>query len=112
MGLAIPIPFLPDHVVCLTLLARLHLPDTDAPSCVDLAKEMLREVLAMFPDRPIVLIGDGAYSAQGLLADLDARAVRGTDARGCGDRRSHAAGADTWQAWSKAQEGTAAAQPA
>src|SRR5262249_42921359 len=42
-------------------------------SCVDLAAEMLAEILRGFPDRQIVLIGDGAYAAQGLLGDLAPR---------------------------------------
>jgi DDE superfamily endonuclease len=74
LGLAIPIPLAPDRILCLPLRARLHLPGKDAPSCVALAKEMLGEILAQFPDRRVVLIGDGAYAAQGLLGDLDRRA--------------------------------------
>jgi hypothetical protein len=70
LGLAIPIPFCPDQILCLPLLARLHLPGEGSPSCVDLAAEMLTEILRWFPDRQIVLIGDGAYAAHGLLGDL------------------------------------------
>ena len=73
MGLAIPIPFCPDQILCLPLLARLHLPDKGSPSCVDLAAEMLAEILQRFPDRQIVLVGDGAYAANGLLGELDSR---------------------------------------
>jgi hypothetical protein len=73
MGLAIPIPFCPDQILCLPLLARLHLPSKGAPSCVALAAEMLTEILRRFPDRRIVLIGDGAYAAGGLLGTLDSR---------------------------------------
>src|SRR5664280_2161072 len=61
LGLAIPIPFCPDQILCLPLLARLHLPGKGSPSCVDLAAEMLSEILHRFPDRQVVLIGDGAY---------------------------------------------------
>ena len=57
MGLAIPIPFCPDQILCLPLLARLHLPDKGSPSCVDLAAEMLAEILQRFPERQIVLVG-------------------------------------------------------
>jgi len=70
LGLAIPIPFCPDPILCLPLSARLHLPGAGSPSCVDLAAEMLGEILGWFPDRPIVLIGDGAYAAHGLLGNL------------------------------------------
>jgi DDE superfamily endonuclease len=73
LGLAIPIPFCPDQILCLPLSARLHLPGDAAPSCVDLAAEMLGEILRWFPDRQIILIGDGAYAAHGLLGDLDPR---------------------------------------
>src|SRR5262249_24434138 len=73
LGLAIPIPFFPDQILCLPLLARLHLPGQGSPSCVDVAAEMLGEILPWFPDRQIVLIGDGAYAAQGLLGDLNPR---------------------------------------
>jgi DDE superfamily endonuclease len=73
LGLAIPIPFFPDQILCLPLLARLHLPGPAAPSCVDLAAEMLGVVLHWFPERQIILIGDGAYAANGLLGSLDRR---------------------------------------
>ena len=73
MGLAIPIPLSPEQILCLPLSARLHLPGEANPSGVDLAAEMLAEVLRWFPDRQIVLIGDGGYEGHGLLADLDPR---------------------------------------
>lgn len=73
MGLAIPIPMRPDHIICLPLLARLHLPGEGASTCVELAAEMLAEALKWFPDRQVVLIGDGAYAAHGLLGKLDPR---------------------------------------
>ena len=73
LGLAIPIPLVPDQILCLPLLARLHLPGAGSPSCVDLAAEMLGEVLRWFPGRRIVLIGDGAYASNGLLGGLDPR---------------------------------------
>ncbi len=34
---------------------------------------MLRDILSWFPDRKFVFLGDGAYSAQNLLGDLDPR---------------------------------------
>ena len=71
MGLAIPIPLSPDQILCLPLSARLHLPGAANPSGVDLAAEMLAEVLRWFPDRQIILIGDGGYAGHGLLGDLD-----------------------------------------
>jgi hypothetical protein len=38
-----------------------------------LAKEMLNDLLQWFPDRKLVFIGDGAYSAKNLLGDVDER---------------------------------------
>src|SRR5262249_21877981 len=72
LGLAIPVPLSPSHVICLPLLARLHLPGKGRPSCVALAKEMLLEVQAWFPGRSLILCGDGAYAAKGLLGALPA----------------------------------------
>jgi hypothetical protein len=60
-------------VLALPLLARLHQPGKGQPSCPDLAKEMLAEVLAWFPGRDFTLVGDGAYACKELLADLDER---------------------------------------
>jgi DDE superfamily endonuclease len=82
LGLAIPIPLVPDQILCLPLLARLHLPGEGSPSCVDLAAEMLGEVLRWFPGRRIVLIGDGAYASHGLLGGLDPRVAYAGRLRG------------------------------
>jgi hypothetical protein len=60
-------------VLALPLLARLHLPGKDQPSCPELAKQMLAEVLAWFPGRHFTLVGDGAYACKELLADLGER---------------------------------------
>jgi hypothetical protein len=60
-------------VLALPLLARLHLPGKGQPSCPELARQMLAEVLAWFPDRRFTLVADGAYASQALLADLDGR---------------------------------------
>lgn len=73
VGLALPIPLKPDSILCLPLLARLHLPGAGSPTCVDLAAQMLAELLTWFPGRQVVLIGDGAYAAKGLLGKLDRR---------------------------------------
>src|SRR6266545_2787482 len=70
LGLAIPIPGCPSHVLCLPLLARLHLPGKGQPSCVDLTRAMLLEVQTWFPGRHFILCGDGAYAAKGLLGEL------------------------------------------
>lgn len=70
LGLAIPIPLCGDHIVCLPLLARLHLPGKGQASCPSLAKEMLQTVQGWFPDRELILVGDGGYAAAGLLEEL------------------------------------------
>lgn len=70
LGLAIPIPLCPEHIVCLPILARLHLPGKEHPSCANLVREMLITVQSWFPDRELILVGDGGYAAAGLLKDL------------------------------------------
>ena len=57
-------------VFALPLLARLHRPGKDQPSCAALAKEMLAVVCAWWPTRSFTLVGDGAYACNELLADL------------------------------------------
>jgi hypothetical protein len=49
------------------------LPGENRPSEATLAKKMLDDILGWFPDRKLVLVGDGAYSANNLLGDLDSR---------------------------------------
>jgi hypothetical protein len=72
IGLAICIPGT-TKIYCLPLYAKLHLAGKNHPSEATLAREMLQDLLAWFPDRKLVFIGDGAYSASKLLADLDPR---------------------------------------
>ena len=70
LGLAVPVPFCPNHILCLPLLARLHLPGKAQPSCARLARQMVEEVRAWFPGRALILLGDGAYACQAALAPL------------------------------------------
>jgi hypothetical protein len=70
LGLAIPIPFCPNVIVCLPLLAKLHLPGKGQPSCPSLAREMLIAAQSWFPDRELILVGDGGYAAKAMLKDL------------------------------------------
>jgi len=72
MALAINIPKT-TFTIALPLLARLHLPGENQPSQPDLAKAMLQEILTWYPDFRFVLVGDGGYSAENLLKDLDKR---------------------------------------
>jgi hypothetical protein len=67
LGLALPVPLCPDRILCLPLLARLHLPGKAQLSCAALARQMLLEVQTWFPGRQLVLIGDGAYACKAML---------------------------------------------
>jgi hypothetical protein len=72
VGLAICIPGT-SKIYCLPIHAMLHLAGKNNKSEATLAKEMLQDILGWFPDRKLVFIGDGAYSANSLLGDLDPR---------------------------------------
>jgi hypothetical protein len=74
VGLAICIPGT-TKIYCLPIHAMLHLAGKNHKSEATLAKEMLQDILGWFPDRKLVFIGDGAYSAKNLLGDLDPRVV-------------------------------------
>lgn len=73
LAVAVCLPFTKAPVLALPLLARLHRPGKAQPSCPQLARQMLAEVLAWFPGRRFTLVGDGAYASKALLADLDER---------------------------------------
>jgi hypothetical protein len=73
LAVAVCVPFTRVPILALPLMARLHLPGQGQPSCADLAREMLGEVLTWWPQRRFTLVGDGAYATKGLLADLDER---------------------------------------
>jgi hypothetical protein len=73
LAVAVCLPFSGTPILALPLLARLHRPGKGEPSCPDLAREMLAEVLGWFPTRRFTLVGDGAYASRGLLEDLDER---------------------------------------
>ena len=72
VGLAIRIPTT-RKIYCLPIHAKLHLPGKNRKSEATLAGEMLQDVLGWFPDRKLVFIGDGAYSAKNFLGDLSPR---------------------------------------
>jgi hypothetical protein len=74
VGIAIPVPDAPDRYLCLPLQARLHQAGDEHPSCPELAAAMLQEIATWFPDREIVVVGDGGYSAQPLLGALPEQA--------------------------------------
>src|SRR5947209_10087277 len=73
LAVAVCVPFTKVPILALPLLARLHLPGQGQPSCADLTREMLGEVLIWWPQRRFTLVGDGAYATKGLLGDLDER---------------------------------------
>ena len=67
MGLAICIPKT-DIILCLPIHCRLHLPGKGQPGEAALAREMLLDVRSWFPDRHLVLIGDGAYASEKMFS--------------------------------------------
>jgi hypothetical protein len=73
VAVAVCLPFTGVPILALPLLARLHLPGKGQPSGATLAREMLTQVLAWFPQRRFTLVGDGAYACKGLLESLDPR---------------------------------------
>ena len=74
MGLAIGIPGT-HKIYCLPIHAKLHLAGKSEKSESTLAREMLQNMLEWFPDRKLILLGDGAYSTKNLLGDLDPRVI-------------------------------------
>jgi DDE superfamily endonuclease len=72
LGLAVRVP-LTNRYLCLPIHAMLQIQGEGQPSEADLARRMIEEVAQWFPDRRLLLIGDGAYSAKNLVRDLNAR---------------------------------------
>jgi hypothetical protein len=72
LGLAIRLPGT-ERIFCLPIHALLQLPGKGQPGPTDLARQMLDDALVWFPDRQIVLIGDGGFSGKNLFVDLDRR---------------------------------------
>lgn len=73
LAVAVCVPFTHVPILALPLLARLHLPAQGQPSCAELARALLGEVLTWWPGRRFTLVGDGAYATKVLLGDLDER---------------------------------------
>jgi hypothetical protein len=73
VAVAVCLPFTKAPVLALPLLARLHRAGPAQPSCPQLARQLLAEILAWFPGRRFTLVGDGAYASKALLAELDER---------------------------------------
>ena len=72
LGLAVPIPGT-NQYFCLPIHAKLQVPGKGQPSEATLARRLLEEVTQWFPDRQLLLIGDGAYSSKNLLRELPSR---------------------------------------
>jgi hypothetical protein len=70
LAVAVCVPFTTIPILALPVLARLHRPGKDQPSCAQLAKEMLAEFCAWFPGRAITVAADGAYACQEVLGEL------------------------------------------
>jgi hypothetical protein len=73
VAVALCLPLTKAPILALPLLARLHRPGKGQPSCPELARQMLAEILEWFPGRRFTLVGDGAYAAKTMLTDLDER---------------------------------------
>ncbi len=73
VAVAVCLPGTGIPILALPLVARLHLPGKGQPSCPELARQMLTQVLEWFPDRRFSLVGDGAYATKTLLGELDPR---------------------------------------
>jgi len=67
MGLAIGIPKT-DIILCLPIHCKLHLPGKGQPSEAALAREMLLDVCQWFPDRQLILVGDGASANEKMFS--------------------------------------------
>jgi hypothetical protein len=71
VAVAVCLPITGTPILALPLLARLHRPGKGQPSCAELAREMVSEILSWWPQRRFTLVGDGAYACEPLLKDLD-----------------------------------------
>jgi hypothetical protein len=68
LAVVFEVPLLP-VVLALPIMARLHRSD-DGPTCAQLAREMVIDLMQRFPDRTFLLLGDGGYSNCEMLEDL------------------------------------------
>lgn len=73
VAVAVCVPWTGVPILALPLLARLHRPGKGQPSGAALAREMLAEVLAWYPQHRFTLVGDGAYATESLLKGLEER---------------------------------------
>jgi hypothetical protein len=73
VAVAVCLPGTQTPILALPLLARLHRPGKGQPSCSEIAKQLLQQILDWYPDRCFTLVGDGAYATKTLLDDLEQR---------------------------------------
>jgi hypothetical protein len=71
LGAAVPVPGT-NKFFCLPIHALQQMPGTKQGEA-KLARQMLEDVLEWFPDRRVLLVGDGGFSGKTLLRDLDER---------------------------------------
>jgi hypothetical protein len=71
IGLGVRIPGT-QKIFCLPIHAKMEAPGKKKGEA-SIAKEMLQDIVKWFPDRTFILCGDGGYSANTLLKDLDSR---------------------------------------
>jgi hypothetical protein len=64
-------PFSGAPILAIPLMARLHHSGKGNPSCAQLARQMVDEVVGWYPNYHFTLVGDGAYASSVLLKDLD-----------------------------------------
>lgn len=70
LAIAVRVPFTSLVILALPVMARLHQPGKGQPSCAELAKQMLAELIGHFPGRRFTLVGDGAYACKEMLGEL------------------------------------------
>lgn len=73
LAVAVGLPFTDVPIRALPRLARLQLPGKAQPSCAELARGMLGEVLTWWPGRCFTPVADGAYATEALLGAPDER---------------------------------------
>jgi hypothetical protein len=66
VGVLVELPFMPQRVVCLPVLARLWRPRQPGRSKLDLACELVALICARLPERRIHLVCDAAYAGKAL----------------------------------------------
>ena len=64
------LPLIP-LVLAIPIMARLHIAEEGKPGCARLGREMIGELMQLYPHRSFLLLGDGGYSNRELLEDLD-----------------------------------------